>query len=183
MTPIFLIVGLPGAGKSTIAKALAATFAKSIHIPVDTMRYMVVSGLRTPAPDWNQELIEQLVLARENVSVMALRYNENGFAVTVDDFWDHISRLTEYQALMTASHTYRILLYPTEETALARNFGRYGPGEKNDRYAGAIRFAYPLLRTAIAELKEQGWLVVDSTDQSIEETVAEILERTGVNQQ
>lgn len=32
-------------------------------------------------------------------------------------------------------------------------------------------------------LKEQGWIVVDSTGQSVEETVAEILERTGANQQ
>jgi hypothetical protein len=30
------------------------------------------------------------------------------------------------------------------------------------------------------ELKTQGWSIVDSTDQTAEDTIAEILERTGV---
>ena len=181
MTPIFLIVGSPGVGKSTIGRALAAKFDRSLHIPVDTIRYMVVSGIELPDFQWSQELIEQLVVARESVCAMAFRYNRNGFVVTVDDFWDHNSQLTEYQGLMAASQTHKILLYPREETALARNFGRYGPGEKNDRFAGAIRFVYSQLYPAVTELKEQGWLIVDSTEQSIEETVAEILERKGSN--
>jgi regulator of PEP synthase PpsR (kinase-PPPase family) len=35
-----------------------------------------------------------------------------------------------------------------------------------------------LLRTSAAILKEQGWIVVDSTEQSVDETVAEIVKRT-----
>lgn len=178
MTPIFLIAGSPGVGKSTIGRALAGQFDKGLHIPVDTIRYMVVSGLLTPGPDWGPGLIEQLAVARESVSKMALRYNQNNFAVTVDDFWDHNSRLVEYQDMMRASQTHKILLYPAEETALARNAGRYEPGEKRDRYAGAIRFAYPHIRAAIDDMKAQGWIIVDSTNQTVEDTVAEILART-----
>ena len=181
MTSIFLLVGSPAAGKTTVSRALAGRFAKSIHIPLDTIRDMVVSGLTLPNPIWSQELIEQLALSRASVSTMALCYNQAGFAVAVDDFYDPYSQLAEYNELGAAQQTYKILLYPSEQTALARNLDRYGPGRKTDNLAVGIRIVNDHLQAAVvAELKEQGWIVVDSTDQSIEQTVTEILKRTGV---
>ena len=179
MIPIFLLAGSPAVGKTTVARALAAKFAKSIHIPLDTMRDMVISGLKLPNPIWSQELIEQLALSRESVSAMATLYNQAGFVVAIDDFYDPYSRLVEYRALFLTSQTQKILLYPSEQTALARNLQRYGPGERANHLAGGIRIVYDHLQTAVAELKDQGWIIVDSTEQSVEETVAEILERTG----
>lgn len=179
MIPIFLLAGSPAAGKTTIARALAAKFAKSIHIPLDTMRDMVISGLKLPNLIWSQELIEQLALSRQSVSAMATLYNQAGFVVAIDDFYDPYSHLVEYRALFLASQTQKILLYPSEQTALARNLQRYGPGERTNHLADGIRIVYAHLQTAIAELKDQGWIIVDSTEQSVEETVAEILKRTG----
>ncbi len=183
MTPIFLVAGSPAAGKTTVSRALAGRFAKSIHIPLDTIRDMVVSGLTLPNPIWSQELIEQLAVSRASVSAMTIRYNQAGFAVVVDDFYDQYSRLLEYEELITAQQTHKILLYPSEQTAMARNLGRYGPGRKTDNLAVGIRIVYDYLQSAVvAELKEQSWIIVDSTEQSIEQTVAEILARTGANQ-
>jgi adenylate kinase family enzyme len=182
MAPIFLIAGAPAVGKTTIGQALAAKFNKSLHIPVDTIREMVVSGIRLPNPDWGSDLVEQLEAARASVCAMVLRYRMAGFTVIIDDFWDPNSRLTEYQELLTASKAHRILLYPSEQTAMDRNIGRYGPSERADYLAGGIRAVFADLRTSAAILKEQGWVIVDSTEQSVEETVAEILERTGVKQ-
>ena len=182
MTPIFLIAGSPGVGKTTIGGALAGKFSKGLHIPVDTIRFMVVSGIRRPSLEWGGELVEQLQAARASVCAMVLRYRMAGFAITIDDFWDPNSRLAEYQEMLTATQAYKILLYPGEETAMDRNVGRYGPGEKSDYLAGGIRAVYADLRTSAAILKEQGWVIVDSTEQTIEETVAEILDRTGVKQ-
>lgn len=62
---------------------------------------------------------------------------------------------------------------------MARNLGRYGPGAKADYLAGGIRIVYNHLRTATDEMKKAGRIFVDSTEQCVEETVAEILERTG----
>jgi len=179
MTPIFLIAGSPGVGKTTIGRALAGRFAKSMHIPVDDIRFMVVSGIQQPSQQWDEGLVEQLEAARASVCAMALRYRSVGFAITIDDFWDTFSLLAEYQELLTTPQVYRILLYPSQETAMARNLGRYGPGAKADYLAGGIRIVYNHLRTAKDEMKKGGWIVVDSTEQSVEETVAEILERTG----
>jgi hypothetical protein len=183
MTPIFLIAGAPAAGKTTVSKALAGRFTKSIHIPLDTIRDMVVSGLTLPNPIWSQGLIEQLALSRASVSAMAICYNQAGFAVVVDDFYDQNSRLIEYEALLTAQQTHKILLYPSEPTAMARNLERYGPGRKTDHLAVGIRIVYDHLQSAVVDgLKEQGWIVVDSTDQGVEQTVAEIMARTGTTQ-
>lgn len=179
MTPIFLIAGSPGVGKTTIGRVLAGKFTKGMHIPVDTIREMVVSGLQQPSPQWGEGLIEQLEAARASVCAMALHYRSVGFAVTIDDFWDPYSLLAEYKELLTTPQVYRILLYPSQETAMARNAGRFGPGAKADFFAVGIRIAYDHLRTAVDGLKVQGWIVVDSTEQNVAETVAEILERTG----
>jgi adenylate kinase family enzyme len=181
MTPIFLIAGSPGVGKSTIGGALAGKFPKGMHIPLDTIRHMVVSGRLGPSLDvWSEGFIEQLEAARASMCAMALRYRSVGFAVTIDDIWDRYNRLTEYYPeLLAMPDTHKILLYPSEETAMVRNVGRYGPGERADILNRAIHYIYADLRTSAAILKEEGWIVVDSTEQSVEETVAEILERTG----
>lgn len=67
MIPIFLITGAPAVGKTTTGRALASRFDKSLHIPVDDVRGMVVSGVRHPGREWSAGLVEQLSAARESV--------------------------------------------------------------------------------------------------------------------
>lgn len=178
--PIFLIVGAPAVGKSSTAHALAARFLKSIHIPVDEMRDMVVSGLTHPSDNWGESLIEQLAAARESVSQMAVTYNRAGFVVVIDDFWDPNSQLSEYRRLFDERHVYRVLLFPSQSTALARNLGRSGAGEASDYIAGGIQFVYAHLAMVIADLEQHGWFVLDTTDRNVEETVTAILDQFGI---
>ena len=170
--PIFLLVGSPAVGKSTTARALAAKFPKGIYIPVDDVRDMVVSGRVLPGPDWGDALIEQLVLARESVTQMALAYNKAGFAVAIDDFWDPVSQLAEYTPLFSLPQVCKVVLYPREEVAHARNLKRSG----GDMYIEeGIRFGYRNLNPVIATLRTQGWLVLDTTDLDVEASVSSIL--------
>ena len=180
MTPIFLITGAPAVGKTTTGRALASRFAKSLHIPVDDVRRMVVSGVRHPGSAWDAGLIEQLSAARESVSVMAMRYQPVGFTVVIDDFYDPHSKMAEYDALLAHSQTHRILLYPHKAAALERNLKRSGATEFSHYIADGIHAVYGYLETAIDELRDQGWIVIDSTTQSVEQTVDNILERTGM---
>ena len=63
MTPIFLVMGTPASGKSTVSRALMQRFECGSHIPVDDLRHMVVSGLTDTGFDLASELLEQIRLA------------------------------------------------------------------------------------------------------------------------
>jgi predicted kinase len=174
MEPIFLVVGGPAVGKSTTSRALAATFPRSVHIPVDDLRHMVVSGLSLPEPDWGEELMAQVRLAREAAIRMALDYAEAGFAVVLDDFWDPPG-LVEYRTLLGRHGTHKVLLYPTADVAHRRNRAR--SGDQGDSYIDeAIPIAYEILVPVIGRLPAEGWLVLDTTGLDVEASVAAILQ-------
>jgi hypothetical protein len=99
MNSVFLLVGAPAVGKRPAAHALALRLPRSVHIPVDTLRDMVVSGIVHPDDDWDAALIEQLKIARKTATQMAIDYSRAGFDVVIDDFWDPNSRLAEYEGL------------------------------------------------------------------------------------
>jgi predicted kinase len=175
MAQIFILAGAPAVGKSTTARALAAQFEKSIHISVDNIRDMVVSGLILPSGNWSQGLIEQLSLARESVAQMALTYHKAGFVVVIDDFWDPNSQLLEYSHLFQKSKVHKVLLFPSQQTAEERNLKRSG----SEYIAEGIRTVYEKLKADVVNLEQQGWIIADSTDKTVEATVRHILEQVG----
>ena len=175
MAHIFLVAGAPAVGKSTTAHALAAQFEKSIHISVDDIREMVVSGLVRPSGNWNQYLIEQLTLARECTIKMAITYNKAGFVVVVDDFWDPNSQLQEYSRLFQEPNVHKILLFPNQQVAEARNLKRSSSVEGSKYIAGGIRTVYESLKTDVTRLENQGWIIADTSEKNVEATVKYIL--------
>ena len=175
MPPIFLLVGAPAVGKSTTAHALAAHFQKSIHIPVDDIRDMVVSGLLLPSPEWSEGLTEQVTLARAGVTQMAFNYHKAGFVVVIDDFWDTNSHLQEYDSLIQGANFHKVLLLPSQQAAEERNIKRAGSGDGNPYIADGIRMVYEQLRNDFPNGERAGWMMVDTTDKTVDETVAHIL--------
>lgn len=181
MEPIFLIVGPPAVGKSTTSRALAARFARSVHIPVDDLREMVVSGLRLPAPDWSDELAQQVSLARASAVQIALNYQKAGFVVVIDDFWDE-EHLEDYQALFSCPQTHKIVLFPSQQVAHKRNLQRAGSDPARGYIDEGIRIVYERLLEVAPRLSKDGWMVVDSSSMGIENTVDSILQRTGLKE-
>lgn len=180
MQPMFLVVGPPAVGKSSTSRALAATFGKSIHIPVDDIRNMVVSGLVLPSADWNPELVQQITVARESVIQIALHYQKAGYAVVIDDFFDP-HQLREYQPLLSAPHVHKFVLFPKQATAHARNSQRAGDDPGRAYIDQGIQTVYQQLNLVIENLHGAGWIVLDTTDLSIEETLREILRHSEGN--
>jgi Chloramphenicol phosphotransferase-like protein len=176
-SPIFLVVGAPAVGKSTTSRALAARFQRSIHIPVDDLRDMVVSGRVVPNPEWTASLVEQLGLARRSAIGCALRYADAGFAVVIDDFWDPLD-LVEYDEVPADRSLHRVLLRPDREEALRRNFGRHGDEPVRALLDAGIHHVYDLLDapSAQARLGRDRWLVLDTTKLTIDAAVDRILE-------
>jgi chloramphenicol 3-O-phosphotransferase len=179
MNPIFLIAGSPAVGKSTTSRALAGRFARSLHVPVDDIRHMVVSGLIFPDAVGNEELIQQLTLARASVAHMALAYHAAGFAVVVDDYYDP-DNWSGYADLYRHPSVHRIVLYPAQEEAHRRNERRSGESPARVFLDEGIRRTYEVLNPAIPQLMRQGWVVVDTTTLDVEATATLILQRTRV---
>lgn len=177
MQPIYLLVGPPAVGKSTTSQALASKFSRSIHIPVDDIRDRVVSGLVLPSLDWSPELVQQVRLARESVIYMALKYQKAGFAVVMDDFFDP-HQLSEYRAFADQPGIHKVLLLPEQETAHARNLKRSGDDPAREYIDIGIRSVYAQLNASMESLRAAGWILIDTTHLSIEETVREILSRS-----
>lgn len=180
MADIFLIVGPPAVGKSTASRALCARFARSVHVPVDDLRTMVVSGLVLPQPQWSDELALQVTLARSAAVDMAAKYRDAGFTVVLDDFVDP-HHLREYSAMGEATGVRKVLLHPAEEEARRRNFVRAGDTPDRDYIDVGIRHVYGLIAAGLGELQERGWLILDTTTMTVEDTVAAILAHAGRN--
>ena len=177
MEPIFLVAGGPGVGKSTTARALAATFERSVHIDVDEFRHMVRQGLALPGiGDWPDEVARQVRLARETAVEMAERYAAAGFTVVLDDFWDPLD-LAEYRDLIQKRETHRFLLYPSQDEARRRNRGR-SPGADGDLIDQALPWIYGIYAPRVDAMREAGWQVLETTGLEVERVVEEIRRRT-----
>lgn len=177
--PIVLITGAAAVGKTTTARALAGAFPRSIHLPVDDVRHMVVGGMAWPGPDWHDALIEQVALARGAVIRTAGDYAAAGFSVVIDDFFDPLG-MREYRSMLTGPETIAVLLHPSEAVARRRNAERNG-GVPNPMDERAIGHAYGFLGPALDELTADGWLVLDTTDLDVQATVEAILDRLGLD--
>ncbi len=173
--PIFLLSGVPGAGKTSVAAALMRRFTSGLHIPIDDLREWVVSGIAHPLPTWTDETGRQFRLARQAAAHMACLYVDAGFAVAIDDVL-YPDAARELIASHFVGHAVgKVLLQPTVDRVLARNSRRTNKAFDTSTLAEFLPGIHQSL--AAAGFVEAGWLVVDSTHLSLDQTVDEILQR------
>ncbi len=128
--PIFIFSGSPASGKTTVSKALMQEFAFGVHIPVDSLRGWVVSGLSNPIGSWDAETERQFKLAREAAAAIAKTYVQAGFAVVIDDVIMPEQAERHYDKTLSDGEVYKILLKPSIDVALARNAHRQEPNQQ-----------------------------------------------------
>jgi predicted kinase len=164
---IILITGIPGAGKTTVARALAARFPRGVHIEGDALQNMIVSGKVWPEPPApSGEAAEQLALRYRNGALLARSFFEAGFHVVLDDIvigpWLDIHR-----EAFAGLPWHVIVLAPDIEAVKTRNAGR----DKD------VFETWGYLDTALRAAMQDLGLWIDSTTQTVDETVDEILSR------
>lgn len=123
-TAVYLISGIPGAGKTTVARALAKQLPRAAHIEGDAIQNLIVSGGLHPQEEPRAEAQRQLCLRTRNVSLLADSFFEHGVTPVVDDVVAYEDRLQQYKTCIRSRPLVMVVLAPPLEICLARDSAR-----------------------------------------------------------
>ncbi|SCG59188.1 Adenylylsulfate kinase [Micromonospora halophytica] len=164
-----MVTGVPGAGKSTIAGALARSEARGVHIEGDALQRMIVSGSRPPQPEYDEECEQQILLNVRNQCLLARSFLDAGHLVVLDYVVTSRHRLRYYLELLHPAPMGFVMLRPDLSVAARRD-------EQRPHKTVLPRWRH-LAGEMAGELSGVGlWL--DNGDLSVDETVRQV--RSGV---
>ncbi len=164
---IFLINGTQGAGKSTVARALARRFECGACVDADDLLRLVVSGAAPLEPPLSPEAERQLRLRAKVASQLADSFFEAGFSVAIAEIV--VGRLEHFRSDIKNRPLLLINLAPSLEIVKRRNEAR---PNKN-----VFEPWSPILDRAMRATLSGIGLWLDNSNQTSEQTVDEILQR------
>jgi adenylylsulfate kinase-like enzyme len=167
VTAAWLITGIPGAGKSTVARGLACRLPCGAHVEGDLLQEMVVAGLVYPGQEPVEESNRQMSLCVRNQCLLARSFAEAGFVPIMDYVVVTRARLDLYRQHLGNLDLHFVVLNPRPDVVLGRDRAR------EEKHV-AHRFLY-LQEELVRELSGVG-LWIDSGELTAEETVDAIFE-------
>jgi hypothetical protein len=121
---VTVITGPPGAGKTTVAAALARSGPLGVHLVADQCFHWIVSGYVAP---WLPEGDNQNATVIGAIGAAAARYAMGGYDVVVDGIVGPWFLGRFQQAIGSAVDNLRyVVLRPSREVAQQRALGRAG---------------------------------------------------------
>jgi predicted kinase len=166
VTEVWLINGIPGAGKSTVAQCLARSLPRAAHVEGDRLHELILSGKVLPGQDPPEESAAQIYLCVRNQCLLAQSFARAGFVPILDYVVVNRRGVEEYLSQLPGSTLRLVTLAPGTEVALARDRAR---PEKT--VAAAWTHLDEVMRRELAGVG----LWVDNKALSVEETVAYLL--------
>jgi adenylylsulfate kinase-like enzyme len=164
---VWLLTGIPGSGKSTVARALAARFDRAAHLDGEALWAQILAGREHPGPTLEGEAERQYELTIRNQCLLARSYVEAGFVPLIEYVVVTRHHLDAYRNYLAGGRLRLVVLAPGLEVVRARDAGRGGKtGDRFDHLDATLR----------AELAGTG-LWVDTSELDVAATVEAILER------
>ena len=172
---IIAVTGIQAAGKSTIARLLAARFERGVHVEADLLYQMIVAGGVLPQEPGviPAEAARQLRLRLHNACLLARSFRKAGFSVVIDDIIIG-ERYAHLQDELAGLPFQLVVLAPRADIVAKER-----DASRGKRVVLGERWATYLDRELRATMTDIG-IWIDSSEQTPEETVAEIIERLGL---
>ena len=124
MAYVWLINGIPGSGKTSTARALAARLPRAAHIEGDRLQDSIISGSVPPGGLPREEEERQIHLNVHNQCLLADSFSREDITPVIDYVIINPDRLEEYRKHLPKLILNLVTLSPGIPTALERDLQR-----------------------------------------------------------